>query len=204
MLALLVAAIAGGGVGRTFLDAPPTRGIHHPTAYTLARGETQVQFFSFTSPTNPLAFLEFERGLTDAFQIGFRPVSAFFGTVRAWAKHHVGTTANVALAIPFSVDVLIPTWSWELRGGWVLSWRVLPFLTLHPGIDLAFAPGMSLEPYLGVDLGLGRNLKLVVEVDGQDPYVHLGVLVWAFGFVQFRVDTPLPTVSLRVSVSGRF
>lgn len=190
--------------GRTFLDAPPTRGLYKPTGHTLARGETQIQLFSFSSPTNPLAFFEFEYGLSDAFQLGVRPVSALFGDIRVWAKHRVGTTGPIALAIPFSVDVIVPTLSWALRGGWVMSWRVLPFLTLHPGLDLVFVPAMSIEPYAGLDLDVWRDLKLVVEVDGHDPYVHVGILLWAFGFVQFQVDTPLPAVLLRISVSGRF
>jgi len=199
-----IVAVLWCGAARTFLDAPPTRGLNWPTAYTLAQGETQIQFFSFASPTNPLAFFEFEHGLSDVFQLGMRPISAFFGDVRVWAKYHVGTTGPMALAIPFSVDVLIPTLSWALRGGWVLSWRVLPFLTLHPGLDLAFMPQMVLQPYAGVDLDVWRDLKLVVEVDGQEPHVHVGFLLWAFGFVQFQIATPLPSVQVRVSVSGRF
>ena len=143
-----------GGTGRTFADAPPTRGLYWPTAYTLRRGETQVQLFAFTSPTNPLEFFEFEYGLTDSFQLGVRPVSAVFGDVRVWGKYGVGTTGAVSLAIPFGVDVLLPAPAWSVHGGWVLSWRVLPFLTLHTGIDLAFAPGMVLRPYAGLDLDL--------------------------------------------------
>lgn len=190
--------------GGSFWDEPPTRGLYRPTAYTLARGETQIQFFAFASPTNPLEFFEFEYGLSDSFQLGLRPVSAFFGDVRLWGKYHVGTTGPVSLAIPFGVDVLIPVPSWVLHGGWVLSWRVFPLLTLHPGIDLAFVPQMSIRPYLGVDLDLWTNLKLVLELDGEEPYVTVGVLLWAFGFVRLQADTSLPAVRLRISVSGRF
>lgn len=209
-LALLVpgwvALLAGTGLGagRTFAEALPTRGLHRPTAYNLARGETQVQLFAFASPTNPLAFFEVEYGLSDAFQVGFRPVAAFFGDLRGWGKVHVGTTGNVSLAIPFGVEVLVPSWAWTVHGGWVLSWRALPFLTLHPGIDLLFSPAMSLQPHGSADLDLGRYLKLIVELDAEPPHVHVGLLAWAWGAVRFQVDTPLPAVSLRVSVTGRF
>ncbi|MEW6216462.1 MAG: hypothetical protein AB1543_02130 [Candidatus Bipolaricaulota bacterium] len=203
-LVLISVGILDPVFGRTFLDAPPTQGLYKPTAYTLARGETQIQFFAFTSPTNPLEFFEFEYGLTDAFQLGMRPVSALFGDVRVWGKYHVGTTGPISLAIPFGVDVLIPVPSWALRGGWVLSWRVLSFLTLHPGLDLSFTPAMGVHPYLGVDLDAWWNLKLVAELDGEEPYVHVGILIWAFGFVRLQVDTPLPIISLRITVTGRF
>lgn len=202
----LVAPLAGPGFGAgwTFAEALPTWGLHRPTAYNLARGETQVQLFAFAAPTNPLAFFEVEYGLSDAFQLGFRPVAAFFGDVRGWGKVHVGTTGDVSLAVPFGVEVTLPSWAWAVHGGWVLSWRVLPFLTLHPGINLLFSPGMSLQPYGSADFDLGRYLKLIVEVDAEPPHVHVGLLAWAWGAVRFQVDTPLPAVSLRVSVTGRF
>ncbi|MCX7751077.1 MAG: hypothetical protein N2320_06050 [Candidatus Bipolaricaulota bacterium] len=206
VLILGILALVGKtwGAGPTFADAPPTRGFHRPTAYPLTRGETQVQLFAFSSPTNPLAFFEVEYGVSDSFQIGFRPIAAFFGDLRGWGKVHVGTTGAVSLAIPFGVEVWVPSWAWALHGGWVLSWRVLPFLTLHPGIDLAFSPGMSLQAYGSADLDLGWYLKLIVELDGEPPYVHVGLLAWVWGVVLFRVDTPLPTLSLRVSLTGRF
>jgi len=203
-LLLALAFLGTGGVGRTFFDLPPTRGLYLPTAYTLSRGETQVQFFAFTSPTNPLEFFAFEYGLSNAFMLGARPISALFGDIRIWGKYHVGTAEAVSLAIPFGVNVLVPAPAWSVHGGWVLSWRVLPFLTLHPGLDMAFSPGMVLRPHLGLDLDLWTNLKLVVEVDGEEPYVTAGLLARVMGFVQLQVDTPLPTVRLRVSVSGRF
>lgn len=191
-------------VGQTFFDLPPTRGLYFPTAYTLSRGDTEIQFFAFTAPTNPLEFLEFEYGLSDAFTFGARPVSALFGDVRVWGKYRVGTTGPVSLAIPFGVDVLVPVPAWRVHGGWVLSWRVLPFLTLHPGLEMGFAPGMSLRPYAGVDVDLWTNLKLVLEVDGDDPYFTVGALVWMFGFVKLQIDTPLPSIHVRISVAGRF
>lgn len=201
---LALAVLGAGALGRTFLDLPPTRGLYWPTAYNLSRGETQVQLFAFASPTNPLEFFEVEYGLSDSFQVGLRPVSALFGDVRVWGKYHVGTTDPVSLAIPFGAAVLIPAPAWSVHGGWVLSWRVLPFLTLHPGLDLAFTPAMVLRPYAGVDLDLWTNLKLVLELDGEEPYVTAGVVLWAFGFVRLQVDTSLPTVRLRISVSGRW
>lgn len=188
----------------TFSELPPTRGLYRPTAYVLRQGETEIQFFAFTSPTNPLEFFEFEYGLSSAFTIGMRPVSALFGDVRLWGKYHVGTTGPVSLAIPFGVDVLVPAPTWRVHGGWVLSWRALPFLTLHPGLDIGFAPGMSLHPYAGVDVDLGPNLKLVLEVDSDGPSVTVGGLVGMFGFVKLQLDTPLPTLHLRISVTGRF
>jgi hypothetical protein len=63
---------------------------------------------------------------------------------------------------------------------------------------------MGVHPYLGVDLDAWRNLKLVAELDGEEPYVHVGILIWAFGFVRLQVDTPLPIISLRITVTGRF
>ena len=206
LLAVLLAVLAveTGGEGQTFLDAPPTRCLYRPTAYNLGRSEVQIQFLSFESPTNPLAFFEFEYGLSDAFQLGLRPVSALFGDVRLWGKVHVGTAGLISLAIPFGAQVLIPVPSWNLYGGWVLSWRVLPFLTLHPGIELMFVPAMEIRPSLGVDLGVGRNLKIIIEADSTPPHFRFGVLSWLFGFVRLQVDTPIPSVSLRISVSGRF
>lgn len=203
-IVLVVTTLFCPGSSRTFHDAPPTRGLYWPTAYNLSRGETEIQFFAFASTTNPLAFFEFEYGLSDALQLGLRPVSALFGDVRLWGKVHVGTAGPISLAIPFGTQVLIPVPSWNLYGGWVLSWRVLPFLTLHPGIELAFVPAMEIRPSLGVDLGVGRNLKIIVEADSTPPRFRFGVLSWLFGFVRLQVDTPIPSVSLRVSVSGRF
>lgn len=207
-LGLSVLALAiGVGLpveGRTFHEAPPTRGLYRPTAYNLARGETQVQFFAFASPTNPLEFFEFEYGLSEKFQFGLRPVSALLGFLRLWGKYHVGTTGPVSVALPFGVEVLIPAPAWTVHGGWVLSWRPLPLLTFHPGLELAFVPETSIRPFLGADLDLWTNVKLVLELDGEEPYLNVGVLLWALGFVRLQVDTPLPTVSLRISVSGRF
>jgi hypothetical protein len=191
-------------LGRSFWDAPPTRGLYRPTAYNLFRGETQIQFLAFASPMNPLAFFEFEHGVSDSFQFGMRPISALFGDVRLWGKYHVGTTGPVSLAIPFGAEILVPVPSWTVRGGWVLSWRVLPVLTLHPGFELSFVPAMGLHPYLGADLDLWTNLKLVFELDGEEPYVDVGLLAWLFGYVRLQVDTPLPTVAIRISVTGRF
>lgn len=205
VVALLVSVgprfAAGEG---TFSDLPPTRGLYRPTAYVLRQGETEIQFFAFTSPTNPLEFFSFEYGLSSAFTVGTRPVSALFGDVRVWAKYHVGTTGPVSLAIPFGVDVLVPVPAWRLHGGWVLSWRVLPFLTLHPGLEMEFTPGMSLRPYAGVDVDLWTNLKLVLEIEGDDPSFTVGALVGMFGFVKLQIDTPLPSIHLRISVTGRF
>jgi len=48
--------------GHAFWDARPTRGLYKPTAYVLARGEVEIQFFAFASPTDPLGFLRFEYG----------------------------------------------------------------------------------------------------------------------------------------------
>lgn len=202
---LAVGVAVGGQAGaRTFGDAPPTRGLYKPTAYTLAGGEFQIQFFAFSSPMYPLSFLEFEYGLSDAFQLGLRPVSAFFGDVRLWGKYRVGTSEALSLAIPFGIDVFIPSPAWKLRGGWVLSWRASPLLTFHPGIELSFSPAMGIHPYLGADLDLGRILKLVVEVEGEEPHVTVGLLAWLWEGVLVQVDSPLPSVSLRISVSGRF
>jgi len=197
-------AIGAPALGRSFWDAPPTRGLYRPTAYTLSRGEAQIQFFAFASPTNPLSFFEFEYGLSDALQLGTRPVSAAFGDIRIFGKYHVGTTGPVSLAIPFSAEFLVPTFSWGVRGGWMLSWRVLPFLTLHPGLDLAFAPAVGLDPYLGTDLDLWSNLKLVLELDGEEPHLDLGILARLLGIAEIRADFSLPWSGLRISVSGRF
>jgi len=197
-------AIGSPALGRSFWDAPPTRGLYRPTAYTLSGGEVQIQFFAFASPTNPLAFFEFEYGLSDTLQLGTRPVSAAFGDIRIFGKYHVGASGPVALAIPFSAEFLVPTFAWRVRGGWMLSWRVLPFLTLHPGLDLAFAPAVRLDPYLGTDLDLWSNLKLVLELDGEAPHLDLGILARPFGIAEIRADLSLPWSGLRISISGRF
>lgn len=205
LAALVVGMLIGvAAAGSSFWDAPPTRGLYRPTAYVLGRGETQIQIFSISAMTNPLAFLEFEYGLSDVFQLGTRPVALAFGDVRLFGKYHVGTTGPVSLAMPFTVELLIPTLSGGATGGWVLSWRVLPLLTLHPGLDMPVFPVAGIHPYLGVDLDLLPDLKLVVEVDGSPPYVDLGVLARFFGLVTVQVDFTLPWSGLHLSISVRF
>ncbi|QAA76158.1 MAG: hypothetical protein BIP78_0392 [Candidatus Bipolaricaulis sibiricus] len=203
----MTAAVSLAGtvaVGRTFLDAPPTRGLYRPTAHNLSRGETQIQFLAFSSPTNPLEFFEFEYGLSDVFEVGARPVSALFGDVRVWAKYHVGTTGPVSLAIPLGLDVRFAAPAWAARAGWVLSWRAFRWVSLHPGLELTFVPAMGIYPYLGAHFDVWTNLKLVLEIDGEDPYLTVGALVWMLGFVRLQIDTPLPSVQLRISITGRF
>lgn len=203
-VSILAVGLSAPGAGSAFWDAPPPRGLHRPTAYVLPRGKVEVQFFAFASPTNPLEFFQFEFGLTDSVQVGMRPLSALFGDVQAWGKAQVGTSGPVSLAIPFGLQLLIPIPAWSLHGGWVLSWRVLPFLSLHPGISLVFYPALRMEPYAGVHLDVGRNVKLVLEGGVGPPHFSAGILVWAFDSVRLQIDTPLPTVHLRISVTGRF
>ncbi|HEU68471.1 MAG TPA: hypothetical protein ENN53_04555 [Candidatus Acetothermia bacterium] len=121
-----------------------------------------------------------------------RPVSALFGDVQAWGKVHVGTTGPVSLATPFGVEILVPVPSWAVRAGWVLSWRALPSLTLHPGLDLGFVPATGILAYLGVDFDPWTNFKLILELDGEEPYLDIGLLAWLLGVVRFQVDVSLP------------
>ncbi|MFH1610184.1 MAG: hypothetical protein ABID40_06120 [Candidatus Bipolaricaulota bacterium] len=159
-MALVVGALIGvPASGSSFWDAPPTRGLYRPTAYVLARHETQVQIISISAMTNPLAFFEFEYGLSDVLQLGTRPVALAFGEVKLFGKYHVGTTSPVSLAIPFTAELVIPSLAWGVAEGWVLSWRVFPLLTLHPGIELPLYPVHGLHPYLGADLDLFPDVK---------------------------------------------
>lgn len=59
---VLVGSFVAAVPGHAFWDARPTRGLYKPTAYVLARGEVEIQFFAFASPTDPLGFLRFEYG----------------------------------------------------------------------------------------------------------------------------------------------
>lgn len=206
LLVLLFAcgAFAAPALGRTFWDAPPTRGLFRPTAYNLFRGEVQVQLFAFSSVTDPFSFFEVEYGLSDALQLGTRPVPVLFGDVRLFGKYRVGTTGPVSLAVPFGAHVLIPTLAWRIHGGWVLSWQIPPLLTLHPGIEFSLGPATVITPYLGATVDVGANLKLVLELDGEEPYVDLGALLWLFGFVKLQVDFSVPWDGIRISITGRF
>ncbi len=86
----------------------------------------------------------------------------------------MGATGLVSLAIAFRTGISIPLLAWGPYGEWVLSWVVSPLLSLHPGFVVSVVPPVTVCPYLGVTLGPLPNLKLILELDGEEPYLDEG------------------------------
>lgn len=214
-LAILLAT-AVAGVGVPFQEAPPTSGIHRPTAYTLRGGEWQIggeMGFRLFPQEYVTSSVTVAYGLAPWFQMGVslgHSIAAVPGvlTYAASAKFRVPLGEGFDLGVPFGVGFQDRGFGTEfgyLQGGVVVSMRLGEF-TLHGGTTLGLRKeqGSYLQPYVVADFDLLPNLKLVGELGLIPVSVAAGAWLRLAAVVDVKLSFLPMAASVRAGVYLRF